>query len=83
MKFAERDDITAQEIITLKNFAINYNIKNGTNIKVTYPHDEEDDISFIQRYAPIEDKMQYFKCNESSIKYGEDGRIISIAFVKK
>lgn len=83
LKFAERTDITAQEIITLKNFAENYDNENGTTTNVEYPNKGGIDAEFIKKYSPGNDgKMQYFRCEEENIVYGNDGRVISITFVK-
>lgn len=95
-KFEEREDITAQEIITLKNFAKNYDKQNDTTTTVDYPdkaiytasknkpkEQEEKDTEFIKEYTPGEDgKMKYFKLEEYKDK-NNDGRIDYIKFVKK
>lgn len=92
LKFAERTDITAQEIITLKNFAENYDNENGTTTIVNYPdkvtnpdkkEQAKKDAEFIKKYSPANDgKMQYFRCEEENIVYGNDGRVTSIIFVQ-
>ena len=91
-KFIGRTDITAQEIITLKKFAENYDNENGTTTTVKYPYKETNpdkkeqakiDAEFIKKYSTdAEGKMQYFSCQEVSIVYGDDGRVISITFGK-
>ena len=89
-KYITRTDITAQEIITLKNFAKSYDEKNGTETKVDYPNKKEAndskkqselDAEFIMLYAPTETgQLQYFTCNEANIKYDENGRVKEIKF---
>ena len=90
-KFEGREDIMAQEIITLKKFAKNYDEKNGTTTTVDYPEkakytddteQEEKDAEFIKEYTPDEDgKMQYFKLKEYKDK-NNDGKIDYIKFVR-
>lgn len=82
-KFEGREDIMAQEIITLKNFAKNYDKQNGTTTTVNYPNNTKADTEFIKCYTPDEyGKMQYFKLSECKDK-DNDGRIDYIEFVKK
>ena len=82
-KFVTRTDITAQEIITLKNFAKSYDEKNGTSTTVNY-QGNNDDIVFIKDNTPEEVGgvlvFHYFTCNETNVKYDETGRINSITF---
>lgn len=92
-KFIGRTDITAQEIITLKKFAENYDNENGTTTivnypgKVTNPDKKEQakiDAEFIKNYSlDNEGKMQYFSCSEENVidKDG-NGRIDYIEFKK-
>lgn len=89
-KFKDRKDITAQEIITLKNFAQNYDNENGTttNIYVNNSKIREEDEEFIKKYAPEKKeisgkttvKMKYFEYQENSIEYESNGRIKVIKF---
>lgn len=92
-KFINREDILAQEIITLKNFAQNYDNENGTKTTVVYPKissikpKEDQDAEFIKAYEPKKTglntvEIQYFKCEKCEDK-NEDGRIDYIKFVKK
>lgn len=82
-KFERREDITAQEIITLKNFAKNYDEKNGTTTTVMYPNSHETDAEFIKENATNDNgKMQHFKVEKYEDK-NNDGRIDYIKFVKK
>ena len=76
--FEGREDITAQEIVTLANYVINYNEQNETNIEVwvggsdfivSYPK-PEDKIAFVQANAPYKDGsgntlLKRFKCLEN------------------
>lgn len=83
-KFEEREDITAQEIITLKNFAKNYDEQNNTTTTVRYPGSESNkaDAEFIKNNATNGDgKMQYFKVKKCEDK-NNDGKIDYIEFVK-
>lgn len=92
-KFIGRTDITAQEIITLNNFAQNYDKNNGTSTSVKVgggPITTTDDAEFIKKYEPKNElkpdgsatvKMQYFKCEEDNITYNE-GRVTGINFTK-
>lgn len=80
-KFINRTDVTAQEIITLKNFAKNYDTNNGTKTTVEYPGSRNEDIEFItDNSTKLDGSMKYFKCIESNIKYNSEGRVISINF---
>ncbi len=82
-KFEERKDITAQEIITLKNFAKNYDEKNGTTTTVIYPESNKADAEFIKSNATNNNgKMKHFKVEKYEDK-NNDGRIDYIEFVKK
>lgn len=85
-KFKDRTNITAQEIITLKNFAKNYKEQNpGIEITVKYPNDGIImlDAEYIKKYATDDDgKIKYFKVKEEGIKYDEStGRIKEIEFI--
>lgn len=79
-KFINRTDITAQEIITLKNFAQNYDTNNGTKTTVEYLGSGKKDIEFITDNFTTDGSMKYFKCIESYINYDSEGRVISIYF---
>lgn len=91
-KYMERTNITAQEIITLKNFAESYDKKNGTKTIVDYPNKKEaddddikkqsyNDAEFIMEYSLTEKgQLQYYSCKE--IEYDKNGRIKSIKFEK-
>lgn len=77
--FEAREDITAQEIITLANYVRNYNEQNGTSIAVMlngknyastteFPEDNKSEkfIKFITDNSPdSHGKMKYFKCVDS------------------
>jgi flagellar basal body-associated protein FliL len=80
-KFKDRTDITAQEIITLKNFVTNYNKQNETNVKVEYPYNTMKDAEFIKNYSVNNDGIIYFKCTD--IEYENDGRVKRIEFQMK
>ena len=81
-KLENKEDITAQEIITLKNFAKNYDEKNGTTTTVKYPNISEIDAEFIKENATNDNgKMNHFKvikCEDTN----NDGRIDYIEFIK-
>lgn len=79
-KFINRTDITAQEIITLKNFAKNYDTNNGTKTTVNYSGSGKEDIEFITDNFTTDGSMKYFKCIESNINYNSEGRVILINF---
>lgn len=91
-KFIGRTNITAQEIITLKNFAQNYDTNNGTltSVQVNSTAITIGDTEFIIKYTPEVEtardgsetvKMQYFECKEDDITY-TDGRVTGINFMK-
>ena len=73
--FEGRKDITAQEIVTLANYVINYNEQNETDIEVWVGGSNfiashstpESKITFVQVNAPYDDGsgntlLKYFKC---------------------
>lgn len=80
-KFIDRTNITAQEIITLKNFVENYKETNGTITEVKYPGSERSeksekaDIEFITNNS-----TKYFRCEKNSIEYNSEGRVEKIEF---
>lgn len=74
-KFIDRTNITAQEIITLKNFVENYKETNGTIAEVKYPGSEKGDIEFITNNS-----TRYFECEKNSIEYNSEGRVKKIEF---
>ena len=91
-KLSNRTDILAQEIITIKNFAENYDKQNSTTTKVEYPQKDlyaEKDAEFIKDFSTIivtksgkkEVQMQYFTCTNCEDTNG-DGRIDFIKFEK-
>lgn len=81
-KFENREDITAQEIITLKNFAKNYDNQNGTTTTVIYPDSNKTDAEFIKKNATNNDgKMKPFKVEKYEDK-NDDGRIDYIKFIE-
>lgn len=82
-KFIARTDITAQEIVTLRNFAKSYDENNGTNTSVNCQGLNDNTVEFIQENAPDGDPLQfrYFTCNEANIKYDENGRVKEITFI--
>ena len=91
-KLSNRTDILAQEIITIKNFAENYDKQNSTTTKVEYPQKDlyaEKDAEFIKDFSTIivtksgkkEVQMQYFTCTKCEDTNG-DGRIDFIKFEK-
>lgn len=88
-KLSNRTDILAQEIITIKNFAENYDKQNSTTTKVEYPQKALKDAEFIKKYSTEivtksgkeEVQMQYFTCTKCEDTNG-DGRIDFIKFEK-
>ena len=92
--FEERTDITAQEIVTLVNYARNYNEENETSIEVNVQNSDEvnrnlvdeskDLLEFIKKNSTNEEaKIIYFECEEIKDEYyDEEGRIIKIIFKK-
>lgn len=78
-RYITRTDITAQEIITLKNFAKSYDEKNGTNTSVICQGLNDDDVKFIKG-DPL--KFYYFTCKEENVKYDENGRVKEIIFTR-
>lgn len=90
--FAARTDITAQEIITLANYAKSYNkAKNSNEIKVyvgskNYAEKDLDDkecTDFIKENSinAGTGKYYYFTCNEDDIKR-PSGRVTEIKFTR-
>lgn len=80
-KFIGRENITAQEIITLKNFAQNYDSNNGTETTIVYPDNGKGDIEFITDNSTSADgSMKYFSCEKDNITYNADGRVTKIIF---
>ena len=93
--FEGREDITAQEIVTLANYVINYNAQNGTTIEVCCPNNiatntrtSEENIAFVQANAPYKDGsgntlLKRFKCVDNGgnppIEY-VNGRVSKITF---
>lgn len=83
--FAERTDITAQEIITLKNFAKNYEKENEITVIVNYPNSSMNDIEFLSKYSLNSDNktIKYFECKETNIGYDNiTGRVNTITFTE-
>lgn len=92
LAFDNRGNITAQEIVTIKEFADQFDAKYGTTtnisvIGIAYT----DAISFIQNSSPIinADKSityKHYKCNkdtDTDIQYDpETGRVTAIKFTK-
>lgn len=79
IKFENRQDITAQEIVTLMNFVKDYNEKNEMNVQVHVNGiPTTDNIEFIKNSVGSDLR---FKCNESNIQY-DKGLVTSITFVK-
>lgn len=94
--FEGRKDITAQEIITLVNYVINYNKNNDPDIEVWvegknfasyYSESEpEDKIVFVQTNAPKYDEgkkqttLNLFKCEIISSEDYSNGRVSKITF---
>lgn len=90
-KFVGRTDVTAQEIITLKNFAQNYDSNNGTNTSVQVNNNSitgEDTVFIIEHTPEVESsrdgsktvRMKYFSCEEGNITYNAEGRVTAINF---
>lgn len=79
--FEAREDITAQEIVTLSNYVKNYNIENDPDISIV-PNIFEREIEFIKENSPDKSgKLKYFKCIECKID-SNTGRVCSIVFSK-
>lgn len=78
--FEGRDDITAQEIVTLSNYVKGYNTENDPDINFV-PNIVGNEIEFIKQNAPDEDgNLTYFKCiGEDCIQY-TNGKVSSITF---
>lgn len=81
-KFEDRGDITAQEIVTLKEFVKQYNDKNGTNVQVITSPNFTDNIDFLKEYSVNEDAEEriLFKCDSNKIEYDDEGRVKKIEF---
>lgn len=78
-KFKDRTDITAQEIVTLKNFVANYNKQNEAEVEVKCRDVAKGDVDFMKSYSVNNNgKIIYFKCKD--IKYGNDGKVKSVEF---
>ena len=90
--FNNRDNITAQEIVTLIEFTKQFDEKHGTTTEIQLPTGSSTDtIQFIQNSQPVLDstktkmKYTYYKCNKgtlSDIVYNSQGRVITIKFQK-
>lgn len=91
--FEGREDITAQEIVTLANYVKNYNEQNGTNIEVfvggtnfiVFHPNPEDKITFVQSNAPYDDGsgntlLRRFKCEDITPADYNNGRVSKITF---
>lgn len=82
-KFDKRDNITIQEIVTIANFARQYEEKTGIHIKVLLPgiagdlNDDIDTIELIRENSSDNETKMYFTC--TAIKY-ENGRVNVIIF---
>ena len=89
--FTEREDITAQEIISLANYVKNYNKENDSDIKVYVDSidyakkGDSDCITFIKHNSISDDgEYIYFTCKESDLKTSsETGKVTEIKFNKK
>ena len=88
LAFENRDDITAQEIVTIQEFANQFDTKHDTttNIIIVSGFTYTDSIDFIQKSSPIvnPDKSityKHYKC--TNITYDpQTGRATSIRFEK-
>ena len=87
LKFAERTDITAQEIATLYNFVKNYNTNNDPDIEIIVPgistqKPTKETTENIQAFIiDSNNSNKRFKCLEGNIKNdGPEGRVSSIKF---
>lgn len=83
IKFEGRKDITIQEIVTLVNFAKQYEEQTGMHIRVILSGKGDlttrnDIISLIQENSVDGETNKYFKY--SKVNYGDDGKINSISF---
>lgn len=89
--FENREDITAQEIVTLQKFVNQYNKENGTNIKITPTIINDDDTSLQREKKGVSfilnslksSKVIYYKCPSTNIVFDSQGIISSIKFDKK
>lgn len=80
-KFEDRDDITAQEIITLNEFVKQYNEKNETNVEVKINPKITNNIEFLQKNSVDETGNRIlFKCDSDKIEYDEEGKVRLINF---
>lgn len=89
-KFEGRDDITIQEIITLINFAKQYEKENETDIKICVSGISNDIIELMNIKTTIDliqdNSNKIFKCenkDNQDIKYDNEGKIYYIKFVEK
>ncbi len=83
LKFEGRKDITIQEIVTLANFAKQYEEKTEIHIEVILSGKGDlttrnDIISLIQENLTEGETNKYF--NYSKVDYGDDGKVKSIFF---
>lgn len=69
--FEERTDITAQEIVTLVNYARNYNEENETSIEVNvqYSNEVNGNLADISK-----DLLEFIKKNSTKIVINEEGK---------
>lgn len=69
--FKERTDITAQEIVTLVNYARNYNEENETSIEVNvqYSNEVNENLADISK-----DLLEFIKKNSTKIVINEEGK---------
>ena len=80
-KFEDRDNITAQELVTLNEFVKQYNEKNGTNVEVKINPKITDNIEFLQKNSVDETGNRIlFKCDSDKIEYDEEGKVRLINF---
>lgn len=86
-KYEGRTDITPQEIVTVINFAKNYEEKMGESVSVTIvsttlneDSEQQDLIDFIKECCQENNELKRYKVGE--IKYAENGIVNSITFTK-
>ena len=77
--FEGRDDITAQEIVTLYNYVKSYNVENDPDIN--FIPEINDHIQFLKDNAPnATGQLTHFKCmGEGCVQY-TNGKVSSITF---
>ncbi|MBQ3145316.1 MAG: hypothetical protein IJB90_01860 [Clostridia bacterium] len=76
--YAEREDITAQEVVSISNFVRNYNNENDPDINF-FPV-IADGVEFIKQNSTNQDgSVKYFVCREENIRY-TNGKVSSITF---